>query len=71
MDEVQTKLKERYYHIHPLIFQRSLERANTNVELFDILEELPQEFPIVWDESIRRWKHTDDLLQGQNKKKDK
>jgi hypothetical protein len=64
MDEVQNALKLRYSDIHPLIFQRSLEKSNSNGELFDILEGLPKKFPIIWDPSTCRWKHTEDLLQG-------
>jgi hypothetical protein len=71
MDEVQLGLKARYAHIHPLIFQRSLEKAKTNGELFDILEGIPKKYPIVWDENNRCWKNTDDLLQAQNIEKNK
>ena len=64
MDEVQKALKIRYVHLHPLIFQRSLEKAASNGELFDILESIPEETPIVWDDTHRRWVHTDDLVQS-------
>jgi hypothetical protein len=63
MDEVQEALKERYSHLHPLLFQRCLEKAKTNGELFDLLESVPQDYPIVWDERKRIWVHTEDLLQ--------
>lgn len=66
MDKVQQALKDRYPHIHPLIFQRSLEKASSNGELFDILESIPDVYPIVWDEETRRWVHTEDLTQGKN-----
>jgi len=68
MDDVQKALRERYPDIHPLIFQRSVEKAETNGELFDILETIPQEFPIVWCEDNRVWMYTDDLLQNQKHK---
>lgn len=55
--------KTQYSHVHPLIFLRSYERAGTPGELFDILESIP-EFPLEWDESIRRWKTTDDILHS-------
>jgi hypothetical protein len=55
------KLKERYKHIHPLMFHRSVERAENDVELFDILDSIPQKYPIVWDESERRWVYENDL----------
>lgn len=44
---------------------RSVERARTPGELFDILEDIPDEYPLVWDENLRRWVGTDDLLQSQ------
>ena len=62
MDEVKEALRKRYPHIYPLVFQRSVEKAESDGELFDILETIP-EYPIVWDEKIRRWVHTD-LLQS-------
>lgn len=64
MDEVQEALKIRYAHLHPLIFQRSLEKAASNGELFDILESVPEAYPVLWDDGRRRWVHTDDLVQG-------
>jgi hypothetical protein len=66
--EVQQALKARYAHVHPLIFQRSVEKACTNGELFDILEGLPAEWPIIWDNDQRSWKKTDNLLQAVVKK---
>lgn len=68
MDEVQEALQKRYSHIHPLIFQRSLEKSASNGELFDILESIP-DYPIVWDEKTRRWVKTEDLLQSKGKEK--
>lgn len=62
MDKTQKALKERYSHIHPLIFQRSLDKSKTNGELFDILDTFPQEYPVLWNEKTRRWEHTKDLL---------
>ena len=70
MDEVQEALQKRYSHLHPLIFQRSLEKATSNGELFDILESIP-DYPIVWDEKIRRWVKTEDLLQSKAKEKER
>jgi len=68
MDSVQKALRNRYPDVHPLIFQRSVEKAKTNGELFDILETIPQEFPLVWCEEKRVWEYTDDLLQNQKHK---
>ena len=68
MNEIQSALKKRYPDLHPLIFQRSLEKAETDVQLFDILEGMPKKFPLVWDEENHCWKNTADLLQGHFKK---
>lgn len=65
MDDVQKALKNRYPNIHPLLFHRCLEKAKSNGELFDMLESMPQEYPVVWDEKSRSWVHTEDLLQAQ------
>lgn len=61
--EVIEKLKNRYSNIHPLIFQRSVERTNNFSELFDILESFPHKYPVVWDSDNRRWITTKDLSQ--------
>lgn len=47
--------RQRYKSIHPLIFWRSLEKAKTAGELFDILEGVPVRYPIVWSEEKRCW----------------
>ncbi len=70
MDQVQAALKKRYPDLHPLLFERSLERAKSNGELFDFLEDATEAvLPIVWDSEERKWKHTDNLLQALIKKK--
>ena len=53
--EVVESLKKRY-NLHPLMFHRSLERAKTEGELFDILEDCPKDYPLKWDEDSNRWK---------------
>lgn len=68
MDEVKEALRNRYSHIHPLIFFRSSEYAKTNGELFDILDSMPAEMPVIWDHDNRRWVE-DDLLQSKNLEK--
>jgi hypothetical protein len=65
-EQIIQKLRERYSHIHPLLFQRSLERARSNGDLFDILDTIPDRFPIIWDESTCRWVFTNDLLQSKD-----
>lgn len=49
------KLRERYPDLHPLIFHRSVERSKTNGDLFDILDTLPDKYPLVWCEKTHRW----------------
>lgn len=53
-------LKKRYNQIHPLAFHRSVERAESVGELFDMLDTFPTKYPVVWDEESRRWVHTKD-----------
>jgi len=53
-EKIVAKLKERY-NLHPLIFHRSVERAKTDVELFDTLESFPNKYPVVWNDKKRCW----------------
>jgi hypothetical protein len=59
---VVEKLKERYGNIHPLLFHRSVERAKSNGELFDILESIPEKYPISWCAENRCWATQGDLF---------
>jgi len=63
-EKVDSQLREKYKHLDPLIFQRSVERATGPGDLFDILESVPNGLPIIWDEKTRRWVVTDDLTQS-------
>ncbi len=63
-DEFAEALSKRYPKIHPLMFKRSLEKARSHGELFDILESIPDGFPVVWDDHLRRWALSDDLMQA-------
>ena len=56
--ELLNTFKARYQAVHPMIFWRSVERARTPGDLFDILEGCPKDFPIVWSEDEHRWKVT-------------
>ncbi len=70
--ELIAKLQERYNHVMPLIFHRSVERARSAGDLFDILETMPKNYPIIWDDESHMWIVTNDLLQSLsfvNKKK--
>ncbi len=61
--QIIDKLKDRYAHVHPLIFHHSVNRAKSGGDLFDILDTLPEKYPLIWDEQMRRWVVTDDLFQ--------
>lgn len=69
MEEIGKEFRDRYANLHPLLFLRSKEKCKTLVELFDVLEMVPDEFPIVWDDQERCWMHTDDILQSQKVRK--
>ena len=68
MDKVQEALQKRY-QTHILLFHRSLEYAKTNGELFDILETMPKQMPITWDQEERAWVKTNLLQQKPISKK--
>lgn len=61
------KLRERYKDIHPLIFKQSVDRAINTSELFDILDSFKHNYPVVWDDTLRRWVHTNDLTLKKHK----
>lgn len=67
MDTVQSALKKKFPHVHPLLFKRCVEKTKTNGELFDMLSSIPNEYPIVWDEESRSWIITNDLVQNPDK----
>ena len=54
-------LRERYPEIHPLIFQRSVEHAESEVALFNLLESMPKKYPVSWDENEKCWKRISDI----------
>lgn len=68
-DNFLKKLKQRYVNLHPLIIHRSIERAKNISDLFDILESIPDKFPILWDEDNRCWKFESDILNQRQLKK--
>mgnify|MGYP001559443939 CR=1 FL=1 len=59
-NDLKEKMKQRY-NLHPLLFQRSCEYAESGGDLFDILETIP-DFPFAWDQKKRRWKKLEDLI---------
>lgn len=57
--------RAKYASVHPLVFQRSLERASSLMDLFEILEGLPEEPPYSWDDSRRSWVRDEDIMATQ------
>lgn len=53
--EVIEAMRVRYDKVPDLIFFRSVERAKSAGDLFDILESFPGQYPVAWDEISRRW----------------
>lgn len=64
MNKVQKALQARFDKIHPLIFARSMQKAKSDGELFDILSTIPTNYPIVWNQDKKSWVRTEDLLQS-------
>ena len=64
---VLQKLKEKYARLHPLMFQRSCERARSQGDLFDILDTAPK-LPAVWCHKESRWVHVDDMFSTRETK---
>ena len=54
--DIVSVLKSRYANLPPLLLSRSIERARNETELFDILDGVPDELPLVWSIEERRWK---------------
>lgn len=65
-DKTIKALQDRFSTVHPLIFYRSKEKSKTVGELFDILDTIPTQFPIVWNEEAKCWTSTQDLFQAKN-----
>ncbi len=60
-DKILNSFKKRYRNVHPLVFQRSLERAENFDDLFEILEDVP-EYPFCWDDENKKWIFFDDFV---------
>jgi len=54
-NEVIRKLRERYRNVPEPMFFRSLEKARSLGDLFDILDTFPSDFPVEWSEAEHRW----------------
>lgn len=70
-EKVIDGLKEKFSSVHPLIFYRSKERSKSGGELFDILDSLPKDYPIIWNDETKKWETTKDLFQSKHFMKDK
>jgi len=60
--KVLENIKEKYKNVHPLMFTRSIEKSKTNGELFDIISTIPEGFPVIWNDSKKRWIKINDLF---------
>lgn len=67
-NELLCKFRLKYDHLHPLLLQRSIEKANDSLELFEILESIPKP-PFSWDENSRSWVKNMDVLSKKQLKK--
>lgn len=61
-DPVLENLKNRHKNLHPLVFHRSVEKARDLANLFDILEDMPKKYPIIWDEKSGSWTQESDFM---------
>lgn len=52
-----------HFGVHPLLFHRSLEKATSQGDLFDILDTIPKQYPLIWDDEKHQWVSSD-LLQS-------
>ena len=61
-DPAFENFRSKYAHVHPLVFHRSVEKASSFMNLFEILESVPDEPPFSWSESRRSWVRDDDVM---------
>jgi len=61
-DQELANFRSKYAAVHPLAFQRSLERASSALELFEMLEGVPSGCPFSWDEKSRSWTKDEDVM---------
>jgi hypothetical protein len=61
LDEKIVEGLKAKYKLHPLLFRRSLERAKTHGELFDIVDAVPEKYPMAWCEKRNRWSVVENL----------
>jgi len=68
-EEVLENFRKRYSHIHPLVVQRSMERAKDASDLFEILESVPKNPPFSWDSERHAWVRDFDVAARSQMKK--
>jgi hypothetical protein len=61
-DPAFENFRSKYAHVHPLVFHRSVEKASSFINLFEILESVPKEPPFSWDEARRSWTRDEDVM---------
>jgi hypothetical protein len=61
-DPALENFRSKYAHVHPLVFHRSVEKASSFINLFEILESVPNGHPFSWDESRRAWARDEDVM---------
>lgn len=62
--DIVEKLRLRYSKVHPVLFQRILEKSINETELFDILDTIPDSFPLIFDNDTRRLMPTSLILNN-------
>ncbi len=60
--EIIESLAKKFSSVHQVLFARIVERANDETELFDILDTMPDSFPMMWDSDKRRLLPAKDML---------
>jgi hypothetical protein len=67
--EVLEGFKKSYLNVHPLVMQRSIERATSASDLFEILESIPKNPPFSWSEEKHSWTKDPDVAAKSQMKK--
>lgn len=57
-----SNFKSKYSGVHPLVFHRSLEKAVSALDLFEILESMPSKAPFSWNDDTRSWVVDEDIM---------
>ena len=60
-DKIVDGFKKYYNKVHPIVFNRSLDKAENPVQLFEILEDIPK-VPFTWNENKKKWTKVKDFM---------